>query len=324
MGPLISVIVPIYNVEPYIEKCLISLKNQSFEDFEALLIDDGSPDGSAEIARRFSETDERFVFYHKENGGLSDARNAGIDWAMQNSESAWLAFVDSDDYLHSDYLAVLYKTAQKASADLVICDYCRVDDQDEIIEESPGFFDLTTSDKEVLFSCLDENWRIVPAWNKLYAKSIFAQLRFAVGKIHEDEFAIHHVLWACTKAAIVSQALYYYRSRQSSIMATRSTASRLDGLEAAIEQYEFCLAHHLPPRHVVIGVEYLNDVMDLGTAVDPADRARYHDLKKRYERIYLSGKKSRSLKGLALFYLNSICMKAYGTLRIFRKKDGAE
>ena len=199
----ITVIVPIYKVEKYIDRCVESIFAQSFQNFELVLVDDGSPDTCPQICDAYAEKDSRVVVIHKKNGGLSDARNAGIDWAMEHSDSEWLAFVDSDDYLHPDYLMRMIQTARREAADLVICDFVRVNDEENVIEESHTFFQLTTEDKKELFGCMLNNWRVIPAWNKLYHRDIFSELRFAFGKIHEDDFAIQHVLWNCHRAAII-------------------------------------------------------------------------------------------------------------------------
>ena len=316
----ITVIVPVYKVERYLHRCVDSILSQSFQDFDLVLVDDGSPDNCPAICDSYAESDKRITVIHKENGGLSDARNAGIDWAMEHSDSEWLAFVDSDDYLHPDYLLTLYNTALKESADLVICNFTRVNDKDEVVETSSGFFDLSSSEKGVLFQCLADNWRIVPAWNKLYLKTIFKDLRFALRKIHEDEFAIHHVLWNCRKAVMLSRELYYYRWRQNSIMASESNASRLDGLEAAILQYEFCLEHALPPRYGTVNFEYLNSTMDLKAGLSKQESTRYYALKKRYTKVYFSRDKNRTIKGIALFYFNTLCRSARAVIKSHAEK----
>ena len=139
--PLVSVIVPIYNVEKYLRKSVDSIINQSYKNLEIILVDDGSPDSCPCICEEYEEKDSRVKVIHKENGGLSDARNAGIDWAMENSDSEWIAFVDSDDYLHPNYLLMLYNTALTESADLVICDFYRVVDEEKVIQDDHSFFD---------------------------------------------------------------------------------------------------------------------------------------------------------------------------------------
>ena len=303
----ITVIVPVYKVEQYLHKCVDSILSQSFRDFDLVLVDDGSPDSCPAICDEYAAKDRRVKVIHKQNGGLSDARNAGIDWAMEHSDSEWLAFVDSDDYIHPDYLKSLFNTAQEESADLVICDFARVNDQEEIIEYHTDFFDLSTSDKSEIFECLSNNWRIVTAVNKLYAKSIFVNLRFPFGKIHEDEYVIHQVLWKSTRVAFIHRELYYYRFREDSIMANESSASKLDGFEAAILQYEFCLERHLPPRSSAIHAEYLNSVMDLRKGLNEQEKKRYHSLKRRYSKLYFSVKENHSIKGYSLYYFNALC-----------------
>ena len=298
----VTVIVPVYKVEKYIDRCVESIFAQSFQDFDLVLVDDGSPDACPQICDAYAEKDGRIVVIHKKNGGLSDARNAGIDWAMEHSDSDWLAFVDSDDYLHPDYLLTMLQAAQQEAADLVICDFVRVDDGDNVIEEEHSFFDIVTEDKNKLFDIFSSSWRIDMAWNKLYAKPIFEHLRFRFGKIHEDEFAIHHVLWNCQRTAIISSGLYYYRTRDNSIMATVSPKSRLDNIEALIEQYEFCLKHHFAPRKTFISNVFLNIVVKLQDSLDEEDIPRYRSLLKRYSSIYFSEESNRRINRICRFY----------------------
>lgn len=303
----ITVIVPVYKVEPYIDRCVESILSQSFSDFDLVLVDDGSPDSCPQICDRYAEKDSRITVIHKQNGGLSDARNAGIDWAMEHSDSRWLAFVDSDDYIHPDYLKTLYETAEKEEADLVICDFIRVNEQDEIIEKKHQFFELVTEDKSRLFQLLANTWRIDMAWNKLYTKSFFEQLRFIVGKVHEDEFAIHHVLWNCQRAAIINCGLYYYRKRENSIMASESIKSKLDNMEALIEQYEFCVRNGVTPRKLLVSHSYLAEVTDMKYSMKHEDLSRYKQLKKRLASIYFSIRANRRISGVLYFYFNRIC-----------------
>ena len=105
--PKISVIVPVYKVEKYLRRCIDSILNQTFNDFDLILVDDGSPDSCGDICEKYEKTDNRITVIHRENGGLSAARNSGIKWALKNSDSEWITFVDSDDWLHPDYLKIL-------------------------------------------------------------------------------------------------------------------------------------------------------------------------------------------------------------------------
>jgi len=317
----ITVIVPVYKVERYIDRCVESVLTQSFRDFDLVLVDDGSPDTCPQICDAYAEKDSRIVVIHKQNGGLSDARNAGIDWAMENSDSQWLAFVDSDDYVHPDYLLTMLRAAQREEADLVICDFVRVNDEENDIEKKHTFFQLTTEDKRELFKCLQKNWRVVPAWNKLYSKSIFSELRFVFGKIHEDDFAIHHVLWNCHRAAIIPDGLYYYRIRENSIMKTETPKSRLDGLEARVERYEFGLSHHVIDGKS-IRTDFLHRFASLKQSMSDAEKKRYSGLMKRFSNVYFSDPANRRLKRWLGFYFSGSYQRAGKAYHKWKAKNG--
>lgn len=307
----ITVIVPVYKVESYIDRCVESILSQSFRDFDLVLVDDGSPDGCPQICDAYAEKDDRITVIHKRNGGLSDARNAGINWAMEHSDSEWLAFVDSDDYIHPDYLKTLFETAEKEEADLVICDFVRVNEQGEIVEKKHTFIDLVTEDKNRLFQILYSNWRVIPAWNKLYHKHIFDDLRFAFGKIHEDDFAIHHVLWNCRKAAIIPAGLYYYLQRANSIMKTETPKSRLDSLEAMIERYEFGLSHQLLDL-TKIPTNDLHMYSSLKPSLKGAEKKRLNRLMKRFSDLYFLDPGNLSIKRYLAFRFSGLYRKAGG------------
>lgn len=313
----ITVIVPIYKVEKYIYRCIDSILAQSFQNFDLILVDDGSPDACPQICDSYAEKDDRVAVIHKHNGGLSDARNAGIDWAMVHSDSMFLAFVDSDDYLHPDYLRILYETAKNESADLVACDFIRVNDREEIVEEKHGFRGLVTESKSKLFECLHLNWRIVPAWNKLYSKNIFAELRFPFGKVHEDAFVIHHVLWNCHRAAFIPDGLYYYRQRNNSIMATESVRSKLDGLEAFVEQYEFRQRHSGFLLNAAPSIDYLNELTAMRSSFDKQETLRFKQLKKRFSRAFFSCPENRNIK----MYFSVLCTGLYCKAAALLKKQ---
>lgn len=307
---VITVIVPVYKVEKYLQKCVDSILAQSFQDFDLILVDDGSPDRCGEICDAYAEKDKRITVIHKRNGGLSDARNAGIDWAMEHSGSEWLAFVDSDDYLHPDFFRIQLETAERESGDLVICDYYDISNVGEIDETQHSFFDLATEDKNRMYECLCMNWRIVTAWNKLYKKDIFAQLRFPVGKIHEDSFVIHRVLWNCHKAVFIPNRLYYYRHRNNSIMAMETPKSRLDGYEAMVQQHEFGREHHIFPLETDLPIGYLNETNKLSPSFNKQETQRFKQLRKRFAKVFFSQRNNRNLKRYLGFYFTGLYCKA--------------
>ena len=133
----ISVIVPVYKVEKYLRRCIDSILNQTFNDFELILVDDGSPDNCGKMCDEYAKSDNRVTVIHRKNGGLSAARNSGIEWAFNNSDSEWITFIDSEDWVHADYLKILLDYAQKFNTEVSICDFLRTSDYiaDDVLKE---------------------------------------------------------------------------------------------------------------------------------------------------------------------------------------------
>ena len=209
MEPLISVIVPVYNVEPYLRKCVDSILNQTYRNLEVILVDDGSPDGCPAICDEYAEMDHRVRVIHKENGGLSDARNAGM--AVMNGD--YLSFVDSDDLLPVNAIETLHRIAVEENADLVIGGHNR-------FEDTP----LTNTDTELFV----KRWTPVEAmadmlrngcasWARLYRRELHQSILFPVGEINEDEAIVLPLLERCKTVAVTNEVVYYYRCRPESI-----------------------------------------------------------------------------------------------------------
>lgn len=224
--PVISVIVPVYKVEPYLHRCVDSILGQTFTDFELILVDDGSPDNCGSICDEYAVKDSRVVVIHQENGGLSAARNAGIDWAFANSDSQWLSFIDSDDWVHPEYLQRLFNIAKAQDADMVFCTLTAFTEDNDGYKEIE-FWGKPSCEARKGVKILQEATRTrngklsghhVIACNKLYAKKIFTDLRYPAGQVHEDEATAHRVLGACKKVVGVADSLYFYRQNPSSIM----------------------------------------------------------------------------------------------------------
>jgi len=291
--PKISVIVPVYKVEKYIEHCVDSILAQSFEDFELILVDDGSPDNCGRICDEYAEKDSRVHVIHKENGGLSDARNAGIEWAMEHSDSRWLAFVDSDDWVASDYLKKLFSAAEENGADLAICDFKVTNEEGTVLADEHDFSAAVISDKGQLMKLLYRNWRLSMAWCKLYKRSLFEGVRYDVGKLHEDEFIIHKLFAASDKTVIIEDEMYYYRQRSSSITGEKSDKLIFDSLEAHIKRYHFCRERDLPIDPRFFTNEYLCTVAELSKRA--TRKNGYKRLIRKYCRLFL---KERKLGGL--------------------------
>lgn len=235
MEPLISIIVPIYNVEKYLNRCIESIVNQTYKNLEIILVDDGSPDNCPQICDQWKEKDNRIKVIHKENGGLSDARNVGLDI----TQGEYIAFVDSDDYIHVKMYETLITVLLEKDCDIVQCDFSKVADGQQVNNELLEYKVKEYNVKEALYSLINENPLKQVVWNKLYKKYIFDTLRFEVGKLNEDDFFTYQAFDKCKKICSINVSLYYYLVRDTSIMGEKFTIRRLDGLEARINRYNF-------------------------------------------------------------------------------------
>lgn len=213
---LVTVIVPIYNVEHYLEKCLESIMNQSYQGLEIILVDDGSTDGSGVISDNFARVDDRFKVIHKKNGGLSSARNVGLDICT----GEWIVFVDSDDYVDCDYVESLYQACVVNSATISCCG--RYEVNDDKIEKNYFFSNTTLPTSRALEKMLVSEFMDVSAWGKLYHKSIFDKIRFPIGEISEDVAIINSVIKQAKEIAHTGKCSYYYVRRSGSITASFS------------------------------------------------------------------------------------------------------
>ncbi len=233
--PVISVIVPVYRVEQYINRCVDSILAQTLTDFELILIDDGSPDKCGSICEEYASKDDRVHVIHQKNGGLSAARNTGIDWAFANSDSKWLTFIDSDDWVHCRYLEMLYSAACKYHTHISICNYERTAGENLKIDESA----LRSACRETETYFMECRTNAVVAWGKLYSKTSFRDIRYPVGRIHEDEFTTHKLLFQYSQIAEVPAPLYAYFDNPKGITGVQWTPKRLDKVLAVEEQISY-------------------------------------------------------------------------------------
>lgn len=232
---LISVIVPIYKVEQYLERCVDSILNQTFTDFELVLVDDGSPDNCGAICDEYAKKDERIVVIHKENGGLSDARNAGIEWALKNSDSQWITFIDSDDWVHIDYLKLLYNAAKENNVSISSGRFVKTLNNDEVTKHD--FLSAKLVSPEEYY--VEDRVNAIVAWGKLYKKSLWGKIRYPYGKIHEDEFTTYKLLFANEKIAVIDNILYYYFTNPNGIMGQGLSIRCIDFFDALEKQLIF-------------------------------------------------------------------------------------
>lgn len=233
---LISVIIPVYNTEKYLDKCVESFINQTFRNIEIILVDDGSIDNSPFICDEFAKKDSRIKVIHKKNGGLSDARNVGIE----NVSGNLITFFDSDDFVDSDYIEYLYNLKNKYKTDVSVCAYNVVDEKGRIL------FNVKSNEEEVLnkeyfFSkMLNEDGITVSACFKLYNKKLFDEIKFPVGKLCEDNGTTYKVIDKCKgKIAYGNIPKAYYVMRKGSIMRSSFSLRKLDMIELTDEMCDY-------------------------------------------------------------------------------------
>lgn len=235
----ISVIVPVYKVEPYLCRCVNSLICQSFHNFDLILVDDGSPDRCGEICDEFVLKDDRIHVIHQKNRGLSAARNAGIIWSLKNSDSQWISFVDSDDWVHPLYLELLLKAVTDTGYDVAIGGYFRT--------YGDAFPNFDETKKKPIPRRVDDYYKksIVNAtvsWGKLCRKTYYESIRFPEGKIHEDEYTTYRILFQQEYVAVVELPLYAYYQNPKGIMMREWSPKRLDALQAFEEQVAYFIS----------------------------------------------------------------------------------
>ena len=229
----ISIIVPIYNVDKYLNKCLDSIINQTYDNLEIILVDDGSTDKCPLICDEYKNIDSRIIVIHKDNKGLSSARNAGLDIATGDL----IGFVDSDDFLELDMYEILKSNMDKYLSDIAICDFKKVDKKTKVHSFSKNEFSITGKDK-FLYIHNEYSSVAVVAWNKLYKRELFDNIRYKEGKLYEDRFIIYELLEKAKSISYILKPLYNYVYREDSIMNTISL-KLFDWVDAFNNNIEF-------------------------------------------------------------------------------------
>ena len=233
--PLISVIVPVYNVEKYLERCIRSILMQTFKDFDLILIDDGSPDNCPELCDFYEKKDKRIFVIHQNNMGLSAARNTGLNWTFKNSDSRWITFIDSDDWVHPRYLESLYVMVKKTEQNISMCLYNCVDKT--VLESDLKQIKYDLQNPEFLWDT--EYGATVTAWGKLFKKELFKDIRFPVGILSEDLYTLPIILFSQKYIAFTREQLYYYYYNPKGIMNSNWNLDKLTMLKAHKKQIKF-------------------------------------------------------------------------------------
>lgn len=241
---LVSVIIPVYNVEDYLDRCVLSVTNQTYQELEIILVDDGSPDRCPEMCDSWAEKDRRITVIHQNNGGLSVARNAGIRAAAGD----YVLLLDSDDYIAPNTVELLLCAVRKTDSDMAICEFIKGSDAHyefpsentapvECIDRETALNRIYTDDTNAL--------RYGAACWKLCRSSLYDEIFYPEGKLFEDIYTTHKLLYGCKQIAVLDVPLFYYFQHPGSIMNTTFHIKKLDYLQALVERVQFFAAHNL-------------------------------------------------------------------------------
>ena len=273
---LISIIVPVYKVEPYLDKCVSSIVNQTYKNLEIILVDDGSPDNCPAMCDTWAEKDDRIRVIHKLNGGLSDARNAGVAAAT----GEFVAFVDSDDWIDIRYVEYLHQAILQTGADISACDLREVYDESAVDDDPVTMPQVEVAAPEDAIEDILHNRRFrAVACNKLYANRLLTDKHFEINRLHEDEFLSYQLYDKSERLAYIEVPLYNYRQRAGSIMTTFSVR-HIDALDAYLER--IALIEQRYPR--LLSLDKLNFCMtclNMYGEAATADAAHRADAKRR-------------------------------------------
>lgn len=246
----ISVIVPVYKTEAYLDRCIQSIVDQTYTHLEIILVDDGSPDNCPQMCDEWAVKDSRIRVIHKENGGLSDARNVGV--AAAGGE--YIAFVDSDDWIEREMLFKLYQCIIRDDSNIASCGALRVWDDATPSQPMLHFSgNYVLEGKEALKALIQSTYLIQVVWNKLYSRQLIENIPFRKGIIHEDEFWSWQTVAKASKVSVLQENLYNYYQRDSGIMGHKSLDSAMLMIEAKMERTAYIQKY----------VPELNDINDM-------------------------------------------------------------
>lgn len=293
---LVSIVIPVYNVEAYIEKCLRSILQQSYINLEIIVVNDGSPDNSEEIIERLAATDSRIKYLKKENGGLSSARNAGIDTAL----GKYICFVDSDDWIDENFVRIMVRTMEEDGSDIAVCNMTYIYSDGQIKKRTPEITsDYTVTNVEALRDLFNGQKFKFHAQNKVYRSSLFKNtgIRYALGKIYEDVFTTYKLFFEAKKISYISENLYFYlQNRPGSILQTRFNRNRFDIYDALDEIHKFMETQRIPIekefQHLVVinTISLANYIYPIYDSLNADERNEFIEiLKNTVTRYDLSG-----------------------------------
>ncbi len=251
---LISVIIPIYKVEAFLDRCVLSVVEQSYSLLEIILVDDGSPDNCPQMCDEWAQKDSRIKVIHKENGGLSDARNAG----MKSASGEYIAFVDSDDWVAPEFVERLLSAMRDDDSQIAACTVEMVWEDGTPSSLLTARTNALLNQEEAQRALLEESLLKHPVWYKLYKRETIAGIAFEVGRLHEDVFWSYQAVGRAEKVSVIDYIGYYYFQRSGSIMGKGYSLKTLDALEARVLQYQY-IVEHFPGLELSARINLINN-----------------------------------------------------------------
>lgn len=327
MDQLISVIVPVYKTEKYLRKCVDSILNQTYKKLEIILVNDGSPDNSGKICDEYAKKDRRIIVIHQKNSGISTVMNKGLDIA----KGSYIATVDSDDNIHEQMLEILYNNLKNFEADISVCSYSLIyegnvnkDSQQQGLSLREESIKVFTS-KEALGKLYGGMHSIDSfAWNKLYKKELFDNIRFLEGKMYEDMFIIHRLLDSASKVVVSDLPLYYYLQRSDSITGKPFNFSNLEILAALeermilLEEREYVEEYN---KTYEVFLDFAFDFYYLAEKHYPDEKGRIREIKNIFIKLYKQHDNKQLSKRTKvkyeLFCISPFLLKVILNLKVF-------
>lgn len=290
MNETISIIIPVYNVEKYLNKCLNSVIEQTYKNIEVILIDDGSTDNSGKICDEYAKNDIRIKIIHQQNGGVSTARNNGLEHAT----GKYITFVDSDDYIEKEMIETMAKKIMKKNADIVICGVTDRDEENNIINQSLNKKENVFNNIEAIKEMLDEKLFNCVCWAKLYKKELFSDIEFnAKIRIAEDMDVLYRVFYKSDKIVQISERLYNWTSRGDSATKGKDMSKWQDEIDVCENIIKFCeencneIEDYAVKRYIRINLTLsLNNLKENGT------KENYNTLKKNLKKYDIEKNKA--------------------------------
>ena len=314
---LVTIVIPVYNVEKYLDHCIESVANQTYDHLQIVLVDDGSTDLSPQICDEWRQKDQRIDVIHRKNGGLSAARNSGIDIA----KGELISFIDSDDFVDNDYVEYLYKLLEASSADISVCQRRSISESGKLIDENRVADRVIKGNSDCMLSFLRDNDIDTVAWAKLYHTSMFENVRYPEGKYHEDVFTTYKLIAQSYCISVGGLAKYNYLIRKNSISNQQFSPRHLDSIEGKQNQQKFIEEHY--PQLISYAnrdVIYACNNVLLKIMNTDGDCRRYlsqiQTLYRKYEKDFLKGNSSVRAKAFSILaYISDRVLVKLGSPR---------